>query len=379
MAKLKTCDWSSLDDNMVRIRASAIRFLVKQVVASGAEEVEPTLEPLKNLDTGDIIEDNVVTLEDLLDSETSESMVNDREIMPDSGLILLPDPEAVFNDFTAPLRKFFENNAQRRLDASNDADWYKLYSAFVKQIVARRIRRAKQWFSVNTSRFPSDHTDIVANAYDLEQESDRLMAFWSLCGLTCAECNLRCLEQRDHSGEHTCFTDHICKHEYAFTQDHSNDSVYSSQSPPNGATGYVDVDGHYFKYTRHSTLCNRAGVSAAAMSNDTLSLVLFESKAKTVIANRKLSGSDGLIEEMIKHYPSGGTDFAAAITQATAICVGNHDQSRANPFLITVLFGSSAGSQALRSMAKFADQYRKTIAAKKSTIQHTADYDAQCQ
>ncbi|RUS29883.1 hypothetical protein BC938DRAFT_480113 [Jimgerdemannia flammicorona] len=826
MAKLKTCDWSSLDDSMVRIRASAVRLLIKQVVASGAEEVEPTLEALKyffkNLDTGDIIEDNVVTLRDLLDSETSESMVNEQEIIPDSGLILLPDPDGVFSDFTAPLRNFFEDNAQRRFDVSNDADWYKLYNAFVKQIVARRIRRAKQWFSANTSRFPSDHTDIVATAYDLEQESDRLKAVWSLCGLTCAECNLRCLEQRDHSGEHTCFTDHSCKHACAFTQDHFSDgSMDSSQSPPcampaghdgthickdsehvcgetcslygkrncqgtcnkqpdhtdsihscasrvhycgepcslrdvkdsksasrfsckntcivpyeesheihkcendnacplrccllqcnkrcdtsnhfhaidnagdyhfcgdehqcfeeckskgiceiqnqpreqqenyvnkhgtfsyvkyvqtsrrltcykkipvgkfthagthvhgatdmntgdcfhycetkcpfceyyctlpfghqqaehetshgnmiqtvfsavdeefehegfifntgdrgnsflcnmyckglgrhrhidyckttntgteppasckadgiqhitkkinpdpecpkdfvkhslywkrtgfadpytneekelyekcdvmcsgeehqlkpsqnnsassgggpssdtaapksycelplfhaplftppNSATGYVDVDGHYFKCqkpaksrsdfhiifvidrsssmdasdrkplrntpveaklrathnnrlgavydavirfvdTRHSTLRNRAGVSAATSSNDTLSLVLFGSKAKTVYTNRKLSGSAGLIEEMIKHHPSGATNFAAAIKQATDICVKNYDQSRAKPYLITVLFGSISGSQVLESMAEFADQYHnKTVAAK---------------
>ncbi|RUS29928.1 hypothetical protein BC938DRAFT_480055 [Jimgerdemannia flammicorona] len=235
MAKLKTCDWSPLDDSMVRIRASAIRPLIKQVVASGAEAMEPTLEALKNLDTGDIIEDNdnVDILKNLLDSKTSESMGNDQKIMPDSGLILLPDSEAVFSDFTAPLRNFFEDNAQRRFDASNDVDWYKRYSAFAKQIVARRIRRAKKWFSENTSRFPSDHTDIVAADYDLKQEGNRLMEVWSLCGLTCAECNLRCLEQRDHLGEHACFTDHFCKHVCAFTQDHfSSGLVDFSQNLP---------------------------------------------------------------------------------------------------------------------------------------------------
>ncbi|RUS24638.1 LOW QUALITY PROTEIN: hypothetical protein BC938DRAFT_473291 [Jimgerdemannia flammicorona] len=83
-------------------------------------------------------------------------------------------------------------------------------------------------------------------------------------------------------------------------------------------------------HTRHSTLRNRVGVSAAALSNDTLSLVLFASRATIVITNRKLGGSGGLIKEMIKHHASmgliedirkhftlRGTDFAPVITQAT--------------------------------------------------------------
>ena len=49
MAKLKICDWSSLDNNMIQIRASAVRFLIKAVIAIGAEEMEPTIEPLRVL------------------------------------------------------------------------------------------------------------------------------------------------------------------------------------------------------------------------------------------------------------------------------------------------------------------------------------------
>ncbi|RUP45099.1 hypothetical protein BC936DRAFT_148612 [Jimgerdemannia flammicorona] len=235
MAKLKVCDWSSLDSNMVQIRASAVRFLIKQVIASGAEEVEPTLEHLKvsimfkiilcNLDTGDIIEDDTVTFNDLFDG--TGITINDHQIMSDCGLNLSPQPGTSFRDFSSKLRAFFEKHAQERDSVAIDADWYALYSAFVKHMIARRIRRAKQWFSANTVRFPSDHPEISAASYELEQESDRLVAAWSLCGLTCRNCSLRCLEQRDHSGNHDCFTDHHCKHGCEFTQDHG-----SSQTPP---------------------------------------------------------------------------------------------------------------------------------------------------
>ncbi|RUS31757.1 hypothetical protein BC938DRAFT_477151 [Jimgerdemannia flammicorona] len=135
MAKLKVCDWSSLDDNMVRNRALTTRFLIKQVIATGMEEVEPTIEPLKS---GAIIEDKPATFLDVF------------------------------------VRSFFESNAQERSTALEDAEWYELYTTFVEFIVDRRIGRARQWFSVNTARFPSDHTEIAAASYELEQESEKL-------------------------------------------------------------------------------------------------------------------------------------------------------------------------------------------------------------
>lgn len=47
MAKLYISDWSSLDDSMVRIRVSTLRFFIKKAIAWGAEEIEPTIEFLK--------------------------------------------------------------------------------------------------------------------------------------------------------------------------------------------------------------------------------------------------------------------------------------------------------------------------------------------
>ncbi|RUS20076.1 hypothetical protein BC937DRAFT_86413 [Endogone sp. FLAS-F59071] len=233
MAKLKVCDWSSLDNNMVQIRATAVRFLIKPVIATGLEEMEPTMEPLRNRDTGANIQDEPVLFGELFD--TSESMPDDREIMPDTGLILLPTPAVPFRDFTTQLRKLLEDNVQERAAASSDSDWYKLYSAFVKFVITRRIRRAEQWFLANTNRFQSDHSEIMTAAYELEQECDKLAAFWSLCGLTCVKCNLRCLEQRDHSDDHDCYTDHQCKHGCDFTQDHFLEgSVVQGLIPPCG-------------------------------------------------------------------------------------------------------------------------------------------------
>ncbi|RUO97180.1 hypothetical protein BC936DRAFT_140849 [Jimgerdemannia flammicorona] len=219
MAKLKVCDWSSLDDNMVRNRALTTRFLIKQVIATGMEEVEPTIEPLKNRESGAIIEDKPATFLDVFGE--LEMAFDDHEIMPDSGFILLSESNILFRDLSSQVRSFFESNAQERSTALEDAEWYELYTTFVEFIVDRRIGRARQWFSVNTARFPSDHTEIAAASYELEQESEKLVATWSLCGLTCATCNLRCLDQSDHLDEHDCFTNHYCHHNCYFAEEHN--------------------------------------------------------------------------------------------------------------------------------------------------------------
>ncbi|RUS20070.1 hypothetical protein BC937DRAFT_86448, partial [Endogone sp. FLAS-F59071] len=229
MAKLKVCDWSSLDDSMVRIRAGTIRSLIKKVIAFGAEETEPTIELLKNRDTGAIIIDEPMTFHKILDA--SEILINDCAIMPDSGLTLLPPQGSLFGEFSGELRSLFERNIPKRsnttigtlndtLKTLDDTQWYNLYNTFIKFVVGRRVQRAKQWFSANTAKFPPDHTEIAAAANDLEQESERLTYSWSLCGITCVKCNLRCLDQRDHSGEHDCYTDHHCAHTCEFIDDH---------------------------------------------------------------------------------------------------------------------------------------------------------------
>ncbi|RUP45100.1 hypothetical protein BC936DRAFT_148613 [Jimgerdemannia flammicorona] len=161
--------------------------------------------------------------------------------------------------------------------------------------------------------------------------------------------------------------------------------------PPNGGVGYVSVDGHYFKCqnpamvgsdfhiifvidrsgsmtttdckplpntpverqlrsthnnrlgavydavyrfveTRQSTLRSRAVGGAASASpsnsNDTVSMVLFDDKVVTAFANKTLVGFSGMVSEMQKHLPRGGTSFGVGIKQATDICVQHHDPKR---------------------------------------------------
>lgn len=186
----------------------------------------------QNRDTGAIIVDEPTTLSKIL--KVPKFLIRDCAIMPDSGLVLLPSQGSLFGEFSSELRSVFERNVPKRsktvintskalddtFETLDDTQWCNLYNTFIKFVVGRRIQRAKQWLSANTAKFLSGHTEIAAATNDLEQESERLTNFWSLCGITCLKCNLRCLDQRDHSGEHNCYTDHRCVYTCGFIEDH---------------------------------------------------------------------------------------------------------------------------------------------------------------
>ncbi|CAG8502820.1 32032_t:CDS:10, partial [Racocetra persica] len=57
------------------------------------------------------------------------------------------------------------------------------------------------------------------------QETAMLTSFWELCGLTCNNCYLRCLNNRDHEGEHDCLTNHECHANCQFVDAHTNENL----------------------------------------------------------------------------------------------------------------------------------------------------------
>jgi hypothetical protein len=59
----------------------------------------------------------------------------------------------------------------------------------------------------------------------LEQEISKLTILWTLCGLTCQQCSLKCVKNRDHKENHDCLTDHRCHALCHFIEAHNNNLV----------------------------------------------------------------------------------------------------------------------------------------------------------
>ncbi|CAG8707200.1 8001_t:CDS:10 [Funneliformis caledonium] len=64
----------------------------------------------------------------------------------------------------------------------------------------------------------------------MEQEISNLIILWTLCGLTCHQCSLKCVKNRDHEEDHDCLTDHKCNFICHFTDGHNKIMICSHEA-----------------------------------------------------------------------------------------------------------------------------------------------------
>ncbi|CAI2161944.1 15836_t:CDS:10 [Funneliformis geosporum] len=202
MTKLKICDWGSLDENLIQIRVATLKRLL------------PT-----NRDTGEPIADSVISLSEILhDFENSDTI-----LLPDSDILLYDENES-FVRLSEELRSYFEEHIRSRKNSSDDLKWFANFNIFFKYIIERRVLRVQAWYMQNTAKFPQDNNDIVNGKYSMEQEIGKLTLLWTLCGLTCHQCGLKCVKnphknistptcshKAGHEGKHACDKiNHLC-------------------------------------------------------------------------------------------------------------------------------------------------------------------------
>ncbi len=71
---------------------------------------------------------------------------------------------------------------------------------------------------VKIKEYLKNLTKNLENASETEQEINKLTLLWTLCGLTCHQCGLKCVKNREHQENHNCLTCHfLCD----FTEAHS--------------------------------------------------------------------------------------------------------------------------------------------------------------
>nr|CAG8522177.1 4868_t:CDS:10 [Entrophospora candida] len=215
MAKLKICDWGSLDENLVQMRLSILKKTLPVAISYGLEQNEQEIKPLIIYDTGEKIDDQPHL------SKFAETFNTQNELFPDSDVLLFEE-NADFIDFSYDLRNQFEENIQQRKESANDSEWFNKLELFFKFIIERRIYRVEQWFLQNITKFPQDNSEVVIGKYALEKEINNLRLFWTLCGLSCQDCGLHCLKNLGHTDKHDCKTNHKCHFSCQFTEAHSS-------------------------------------------------------------------------------------------------------------------------------------------------------------
>ncbi|CAG8468542.1 16128_t:CDS:10 [Funneliformis caledonium] len=217
MAKLKNCDWRSLDENLIQIRVVSLKKLLITVMV-------------------------IIVLTSLIDDPTAKfseilhDFKNSDRILPDSGLQLYGEFES-FVKLSENLRAYFKENVQPRKDSSDDAKWFANLNRFINSIVERRVLRVQDWYMQNTAQFSqqnNQNSDIVIGKYAMEQEISKFIILWTLCGLTCHQCGLKCVKNRDHEDDHDCLTDHKCNYICHFTYSHNKIMVCGHEAGHEG-------------------------------------------------------------------------------------------------------------------------------------------------
>ncbi|CAI2192810.1 6917_t:CDS:10, partial [Funneliformis geosporum] len=190
MAKLKTCDWGSLDENLIQICVATLKRLLVTAISYDLEQTDPVIE-LMVLSL--LFSKLSVILHDFKDSD---------QILPDSGLQLYGEYES-FVKLSEGLRAYFEKNVQPRKDSSDDSKWFSNLNKFIKCIIERRVLRVKDWYLQNTAKF--SHLIDKRN------------------------CQQVCSKEIRHEDEHWCLSSrHYCGKAYCQRKCQSNNHFHSN-------------------------------------------------------------------------------------------------------------------------------------------------------
>ncbi|CAB4409772.1 unnamed protein product [Rhizophagus irregularis] len=214
MAKLKICDWDSLDESLIQIRIATLKKLLPTAISYGLERKDSVTKLLLDHDTGKPIEDPKTDLSDILNNFDST------ELLPDANIHLY-DEYVSFVQLSEDLREYFDEIVQSQEETSDEIKWYENFGKFLNYIIERRISRVRKWYAQNTAKLPQDNSNVINGKYEMEQKLDKLALLWTLCGLTCQQCHLKCIKNFNHKDDHDCLTNHKCNFPCQFVEAHN--------------------------------------------------------------------------------------------------------------------------------------------------------------
>ncbi|KAG8900671.1 hypothetical protein FRB99_005822, partial [Tulasnella sp. 403] len=157
MAKLKAQDWGSIDQTVIKHRVAALTAILPNAFATGHAEIDPAVEPLKNLDNQEPI------------------MVMDSEAICYVG----KEPQEIDRALSAHLQNWKRDAARHSVEELQE---------HLKEMATLRLAHVKVWFDVNTARFPADNADIRGLRRLFDDTSAALLSNIQLCLTECARC-----------------------------------------------------------------------------------------------------------------------------------------------------------------------------------------------
>ncbi|KAF8607195.1 hypothetical protein BDV93DRAFT_488167 [Ceratobasidium sp. AG-I] len=228
MAKIKTSDWGSLDQNLATHRALQLTERMQVALCRGRIEQDIDLwGPLKNLDT---------------DEELPSMDLDVIFAVPDlAGGNMVEDENATEQSLKALIHSCESNLGSRH--GLGDEAYFTLLQTHLFEQLDRRLEHVRNWVYVNVERFPAENQDIRGVHIKVDSAALAMRAAVRLCSATCSSCHFRCVRPHRHSDAHDCGTTHRCVSSCELTEDHP-DPVPCGLPAGHSARHMCDVKAH---------------------------------------------------------------------------------------------------------------------------------------
>ncbi|KAJ1300982.1 hypothetical protein OPQ81_003406 [Rhizoctonia solani] len=222
MAKIKTSDWGSLDQNLAAHRAQQLIERLSNALCYGREDQGS----LRNMDTDEEFP-TPSHIPPLFVPEFSGANAAENELLAEQALqsLIHTCGPAMHNRYKMP-----------------DASYVEALRNLLYEILDEPLSLVQQWMSVNIERFPSGNQDIRNLTGKLNTASLAMRTTVRLCSTVCSECQLLCLRAYRHSGEHSCGTDHRCVSPCEVAEEHSQREPCGLQAGHGGRHMYDHPD-----------------------------------------------------------------------------------------------------------------------------------------
>jgi len=139
------------------------------------------------------------------------------------------DPQMLPEECLAALRASWEG--QRNRFRMSEENFLAAFNQYLQTLVDARVHQVRTWLEQNTERY-RENAEVQLLYRQFEELTKELKGGLALCGVQCAECNLLCINGRQHNGSHDCNTSHKCIQLCEFIDQHeTNASVPICEMP----------------------------------------------------------------------------------------------------------------------------------------------------
>ncbi|CAB5390546.1 unnamed protein product [Rhizophagus irregularis] len=359
MAKLKICDWGSLNENLIQIRVAMLKRLFPIAVSYGLEQKDPNIECLMNYDSGEQINDSIIDLCDILkdfkNSSKIETLKCNKKIPP--------------NEFKHTGKHTHNENGFHYRDAKCRCEYYCTLSYKHKQKDhdTRHGNMTQTEFTGEDNEFEylghklrvgDQGTFVLCNLFCKELGRHRHIDYCQneeICKIenqNIQHINEKVSPNPDRSKdfishklywERTGFKDPYSVQEQQEFTKYRSDSMRAQDKKPisrypiyndlikehDNRIGAVYQAVYYFVETRINSVRTNHNQMSLAM-RDNISLILFNTKVIIPFENRDLTDLTVLLDIMLKQNAYGGTSYDLAIQKAGSLIETHFDPTKVN-------------------------------------------------